>query len=57
MLPSGLYGVLRPLDLMRLSFGDGDSPENPRGKDLITGAISLSILNEALEAQGDRVVQ
>ncbi len=55
----GLYGVLRPLDLMqpyRLEMGI--RPENPRGKDLYQfwGDIITDKLNEALEAQGDRVV-
>ncbi len=56
---SGLYGVLRPLDLMqpyRLEMGI--RLENPRGKDLYQfwGDIITDKLNEALEAQGDRVV-
>lgn len=56
---SGLYGVLRPLDLMqpyRLEMGI--RLENPRGKDLYQfwGDTITDKLNEALEAQGDRVV-
>ncbi|MTH45040.1 peroxide stress protein YaaA [Intestinirhabdus alba] len=56
---SGLYGVLRPLDLMqpyRLEMGV--RLENPRGKDLyhFWGDIITEQLNEALAAQGDRVV-
>ena len=56
---SGLYGVLRPLDLMqpyRLEMGIRF--ENPRGKDLYQfwGDEITKTLNAALEAQGDDVV-
>ena len=56
---SGLYGVLRPLDLMqpyRLEMGI--RLENPRGKDLYQfwGEEITLTLNAALEAQGDDVV-
>lgn len=56
---SGLYGVLRPLDLMqpyRLEMGI--RLENPRGKDLYQfwGDEITNTLNAALEAQGDEVV-
>ena len=56
---SGLYGVLRPLDLMqpyRLEMGI--RLENPRGKDLYQfwGDEITNTLNAALEAQGDDVV-
>ena len=56
---SGLYGVLRPLDLMqpyRLEMGI--RLENPRGKDLYQfwGDEITKTLNAALEAQGDDVV-
>ncbi|MDT8699001.1 peroxide stress protein YaaA [Kluyvera ascorbata] len=56
---SGLYGVLRPLDLMqpyRLEMGI--RLENPRGKDLYQfwGYEITNTLNAALEAQGDDVV-
>ena len=56
---SGLYGVLRPLDLMqpyRLEMGIRF--ENPRGKDLYQfwGDEITNTLNAALEAQGDDVV-
>lgn len=56
---SGLYGVLRPLDLMqpyRLEMGI--RLENPRGKDLYQfwGEEITQTLNAALEAQGDDVV-
>lgn len=56
---SGLYGVLRPLDLMqpyRLEMGI--RLENPRGKDLYQfwGEEITHTLNEALAAQGDDVV-
>lgn len=56
---SGLYGVLRPLDLMqpyRLEMGI--RLENPRGKDLYQfwGEEITQTLNSALEAQGDDVV-
>lgn len=56
---SGLYGVLRPLDLMqpyRLEMGI--RLENARGKDLYQfwGEIITSKLNEAIQAQGDDVV-
>ncbi|MHA6494156.1 peroxide stress protein YaaA [Pseudomonas borbori] len=53
---SGLYGVLRPLDLMqpyRLEMGT--KLANPRGKDLYAfwGEQISGWLNEALAAQGD----
>lgn len=56
---SGLYGVLRPLDLMqpyRLEMGTKLS--NPRGKDLYAfwGERISQWLNEALAAQGDDIL-
>ncbi len=56
---SGLYGVLRPLDLMqpyRLEMGI--KLENKKGKDLYSfwGDIITNKLNEALSEQGDDVV-
>lgn len=56
---SGLYGVLRPLDLMqpyRLEMGIRF--ENERGKDLYQfwGDIITDTLNEALAQQGDKIV-
>lgn len=56
---SGLYGVLRPLDLMqpyRLEMGT--KLANPRGKDLYAfwGERISGWLNEALAAQGDDVL-
>jgi Uncharacterized protein conserved in bacteria len=56
---SGLYGVLRPLDLMqpyRLEMGI--RLENPKGKDLYQfwGEVITNKLNEALKAQGDDIV-
>lgn len=56
---SGLYGVLRPLDLMqpyRLEMGIRLA--NAKGKDLYQfwGDTITDKLNEALEAQGDSVV-
>ena len=53
---SGLYGVLRPLDLMqpyRLEMGT--KLENPAGKDLYSfwGETLTQTLNAALAAQGD----
>lgn len=56
---SGLYGVLRPLDLMqpyRLEMGI--RLENPQGKDLyhFWGDTITDTLNKALKAQGDDVV-
>ncbi|TNH43177.1 peroxide stress protein YaaA [Photorhabdus luminescens] len=56
---SGLYGVLRPLDLMqpyRLEMGI--KLENKRGKDLYAfwGDLITEKLNEALEQQGDNVL-
>jgi len=56
---SGLYGVLRPLDLMqpyRLEMGIRFA--NTRGKDLYQfwGDIITDKLNEGLEAQNDRVL-
>jgi len=56
---SGLYGVLRPLDLMqpyRLEMGIKLS--NPQGKDLYSfwGDQLTKVLNDALAAQGDDVL-
>ncbi|BBR60655.1 MULTISPECIES: peroxide stress protein YaaA [unclassified Klebsiella] len=56
---SGLYGVLRPLDLMqpyRLEMGI--RLENPRGKDLYQfwGEEITQTLNAALREQGDDIV-
>lgn len=56
---SGLYGLLRPLDLMqpyRLEMGT--RLENPRGKDLYAfwGERITQGLNRALAAQGDDVL-
>jgi cytoplasmic iron level regulating protein YaaA (DUF328/UPF0246 family) len=56
---SGLYGVLRPLDLMqpyRLEMGT--KLENPRGKDLYEfwGTKISDNLNQSLDAQGDDVI-
>ena len=56
---SGLYGVLRPLDLMqpyRLEMGI--RLENAKGKDLyhFWGDVITHKLNEALAAQGDEIV-
>ena len=56
---SGLYGVLRPLDLMqpyRLEMGI--RLENPRGKDLYQfwGDTITEKLNQALRDQGDDIV-
>lgn len=56
---SGLYGVLRPLDLMqpyRLEMGI--RLENAKGKDLYQfwGEVITNKLNDALTAQGDDVV-
>lgn len=56
---SGLYGVLRPLDLMqpyRLEMGI--KLENAKGKDLYQywGEVITDKLNQALKAQGDDVV-
>jgi cytoplasmic iron level regulating protein YaaA (DUF328/UPF0246 family) len=56
---SGLYGLLRPLDLMqpyRLEMGT--KLDNPRGKDLYAfwGEIITQALNAAVAAQGDKVV-
>ena len=56
---SGLYGLLRPLDLMmpyRLEMGT--KLANPRGKDLYAfwGTRISEWLNEALAAQGDDVL-
>jgi len=56
---SGLYGVLRPLDLMqpyRLEMGIRLA--NAKGSDLYQfwGDIITDTLNEALAAQGDNVV-
>ncbi|GAA4873913.1 peroxide stress protein YaaA [Ferrimonas pelagia] len=56
---SGLYGLLRPLDLIqayRLEMGT--KLANGRGKDLYSfwGSIITEALNQALAAQGDNVV-
>ncbi|WP_130099458.1 peroxide stress protein YaaA [Siccibacter turicensis] len=56
---SGLYGVLRPLDLMqpyRLEMGIRFA--NAKGKDLYSfwGDVITRKLNEALAAQGDKLV-
>jgi hypothetical protein len=56
---SGLYGVLRPLDLMqpyRLEMGI--KLENAKGKDLYLywGDVITDKLNQALKAQGDDIV-
>jgi len=56
---SGLYGVLRPLDLMqpyRLEMGI--RLQNPNGSDLYQfwGDTITQTLNEALAAQGDNIV-
>jgi len=56
---SGLYGILRPLDLMqpyRLEMGT--KLANPRGKDLYAfwGPRISNWLNEALAEQGDQVL-
>ncbi len=56
---SGLYGVLRPLDLMqpyRLEMGI--KLTNPQGKDLYSfwGDRLTNVLNEALADQGDEVL-
>lgn len=56
---SGLYGVLRPLDLMqpyRLEMGI--RLDNPQGSDLYQfwGETITEKLNEALVAQGDKVI-
>ena len=56
---SGLYGVLRPLDLMqpyRLEMGI--KLENSKGKDLYQfwGEVITDKLNQALKAQGDDIV-
>lgn len=58
-LLSGLYGVLRPLDLMqayRLEMGARLG--NPRGKDLYQfwDGIITDQLNQALAAQGDNIL-
>lgn len=56
---SGLYGLLKPLDLMqayRLEMGT--KLENPRGKNLYQfwGEIITNKLNEALAEQGDNML-
>ncbi len=56
---SGLYGLLRPLDLMmpyRLEMGTG--LPNPRGKNLYEfwGDIITSQVNKALKKQGDEIL-
>lgn len=56
---SGLYGLLKPLDLMqayRLEMGT--KLANPKGKDLYTywGSTITAAINDALIAQGDNVL-
>ena len=56
---SGLYGLLRPLDLMqayRLEMGT--KLANPEGKDLYAfwGSRITQVLNDAMHAQGDNVL-
>lgn len=56
---SGLYGVLRPLDLMqpyRLEMGT--RLDNPAGKDLyhFWGEVITEALNQALHQQGDNIL-
>lgn len=56
---SGLYGILRPLDLMqpyRLEMGI--KLANPQGKDLYSfwGDRLTEMLNDALKAQGDDIL-
>lgn len=56
---SGLYGLLKPLDLMqpyRLEMGT--ALRNPKGKDLYAywGNIITQSLQQALDAQGDNVL-
>ncbi|HDS6596823.1 TPA: peroxide stress protein YaaA [Klebsiella aerogenes] len=56
---SGLYGVLRPLDLMqpyRLEMGI--KLENSQGKDLyhFWGDVITDKINQALQAQGDDII-
>jgi len=56
---SGLYGLLRPLDLMqayRLEMGT--RLNNPRGRDLYAfwGDIITDALNQALTEQGDNIL-
>ncbi|VTU08901.1 Protein of uncharacterised function (DUF328) [Actinobacillus porcinus] len=56
---SGLYGLLKPLDLMqpyRLEMGT--ALRNPKGKDLYTfwGDIITQSLQQAIDAQGDNVL-
>ena len=56
---SGLYGLLRPLDLMqayRLEMGT--KLANPEGKDLYAfwGESITQLLNQALQEQGDNVL-
>jgi len=56
---SGLYGLLRPLDLMqpyRLEMGTRLA--NPAGRDLYSfwGDTLTEALNQALQAQGDQVL-
>jgi len=58
-LLSGLYGVLRPLDLMqpyRLEMGT--KLANPKGKDLYAfwGNIITQSVQQALDEQGDRIL-
>ena len=56
---SGLYGLLKPLDLMqpyRLEMGT--KLENPHGKDLYAfwGEIITDYVNQAMAAQGDNIL-
>ncbi|MDW6001701.1 peroxide stress protein YaaA [Vibrio mangrovi] len=56
---SGLYGVLKPLDLMqpyRLEMGT--KLANPRGSNLYQfwGNVITETLNQAIEAQGDNIL-
>ena len=56
---SGLYGLLKPLDLMqpyRLEMGT--KLANPKGKDLYAfwGDIITQSVQQALDEQGDRVL-
>lgn len=56
---SGLYGLLKPLDLMqpyRLEMGT--KLDNPKGKNLYEywGSTITTALNKALQAQGDSVL-
>ncbi|MFM2485820.1 peroxide stress protein YaaA [Celerinatantimonas yamalensis] len=54
---SGLYGVIRPLDLiMPYRLEMGIKLDNPQGKDLYTfwGDLITQVLNQALADNGDR---